>query len=133
MQPLPTVGPGRKSLTVTVGQRWTSRRTVACWLRRQIEQELHLSDSLIYTSTDGGDTWSTAWSASHVWKSVAISDDGNQMLAVEDFGFVHISQARTTLGVTGSISGTMSDAAELIYIGDGVFGLVSEKGDLTIR
>ena len=93
------------------------------------------SDSLIYTSTDGGDTWSTAWSASHVWKSVAISDDGNQMLAVEDFGFVHISQARTLtyLGVTGSISGTMSDAAELIYIGDGVFGLVSEKGDLTIR
>jgi photosystem II stability/assembly factor-like uncharacterized protein len=89
--------------------------------------------SLLYTSTDGGETWTTTSSTNHAWQSVTASADGNQLFAVEWDGYVHTSKARTTIGVTGSISGTMSGAAELVYIDDGVFGLVSEKGDLTIR
>ena len=58
---------------------------------------------------------------------MAASADGNQLFAVEDGGFVHTSKARTTLGVTGSISGTLSGAAELIYIGDGVFSLIAKR------
>jgi hypothetical protein len=91
------------------------------------------ADSLIYTSTDGGDTWSTTWSDSHVWKSVAISDDGYQMFAVENDGYIFTSKAKTTPGVTGSISGTMSDAAELIYLGDGVYSVLDKVGDLKIQ
>jgi hypothetical protein len=79
----------------------------------------------IYTSTDGGDTWSTTWSDSHAWKSVAISDDG-KMFAVEEGGYIFTSQSRTTMGVLGSISGTMSDAAELIYIDDGVYSVLDK-------
>src|SRR4029453_12789112 len=32
------------------------------------------ADSLIYASTDGGNTWSTTWSDSHVWRSGATSE-----------------------------------------------------------
>ena len=48
-------------------------------------------------------------------------------------GYIYSSKARTTFGVIGSISGTMSDAAELIYLGDGVYSVLGQEGDLKIR
>ncbi len=88
---------------------------------------------LRYISTDGGDTWTTQDTENHAWTSVAISADGEQMFAVENGGFVYTSKTRTSHGVAGAISGTMSEWAELIYLDEGVWGVLGQHGDLTIR
>jgi hypothetical protein len=90
------------------------------------------ADRRIYTSINGGDTWTTT-SSGTLWTSVAITDDGATAFAVPNSGQIFASRSRTTMGVTGSISGTPSDAAELIYLGDGVYSILSKVGDLKIR
>ena len=55
------------------------------------------------------------------------------MFAANDNNYMFSSRARTTTGVTGSISGSMSDAAELIYLGDGAYGVLDKVGNPRIR
>ena len=57
----------------------------------------------------------------------------NRCLRWRDGGFVHTSKTRTSHGVAGAISGTMSEWAELIYLDEGVWGVLGQHGDLTIR
>ena len=67
-----------------------------------------------------------------MWRSVASSADGNKLVAVVIGGQIY-STASTTPGSGGSISGTSSDAIELIYLGNGIFIVLSHEGSLTVQ
>ncbi len=86
----------------------------------------------IYTSIDGGVSW-IARESNRLWIWVAASADASRLVAVA-IGFqIFVSEASTTLGTGGSISGTSSDAIDLQYAGDGRFIVLSHEGSLTIQ
>ena len=87
----------------------------------------------IHTSINSGLIWTESASAGDFsWRSVASSADGNKLVAVVDEGQIY-STASTTPGSGGSISGRSSDAIELIYLGNGIFSVLSHEGSLTIQ
>jgi hypothetical protein len=87
----------------------------------------------IYTSSDSGASW-TPHEPNRSWASVASSGDGSKLVAVEQTGQIYTSPpSTTTSGTGGSISGSLSDAIELIYLGNGLFNVLSHEGDLTVQ
>ena len=87
----------------------------------------------IYTSSDSGASW-MPHESDRSWAAVASSSDGSRLVAVEQTGRIYTSPpATTTPGTGGSISGSSSDAIELIYVGNGLFSVLSHEGDLMVR
>jgi len=91
------------------------------------------SSGYIYTSTDSGATWiwaDTAPSAS--WTGIASSSDGSLLVAVTSGSYIYVSsQASTTTGTAGYLTGAQHTAIELEYVGNGNFIPLSHEG--TIR
>jgi hypothetical protein len=65
--------------------------------------------------------------------AVASSADGRRLAAAPMYLPIHTSVASTTQGTSGAVSGTLSDAIELQYLGKGMFTVLSHEGSLTIR
>jgi photosystem II stability/assembly factor-like uncharacterized protein len=94
----------------------------------------------IYASADGGASWTqqtTGALASASWKSVASSADGTHLVAVAlSSGSVYTngstepinSNETTTTGTSGYVSGGPYDSLELLYLGNGSFGILSSVG-----
>lgn len=86
----------------------------------------------IFVSTDGGDNWvaheaSVNFEPVHGWYSVAMSDDGNQIIAVANDGVISISQDSgvtwTTTPLAAPVGGwnsvTMANDLQHVVIADG--------------
>jgi formylglycine-generating enzyme required for sulfatase activity/photosystem II stability/assembly factor-like uncharacterized protein len=75
----------------------------------------------IYTSTDSGTNWTPRESARD-WSCVASSADGSKLVAV-----THTGQIYTSVGASAasSLSGAQNATAELVYIGEGQWRVVS--------
>ncbi|VTU34839.1 putative protein related to plant photosystem II stability/assembly factor [Variovorax sp. PBL-H6] len=86
----------------------------------------------IYTSIDSGVSW-TARESNRIWYWVAASADASRMVAIADGFQIFMSEASTTLGAGGSISGSSSDSIDLRYAGNGVFAVLSHEGSLTTQ
>ena len=91
----------------------------------------------IYVSADSGINWTKQSLASQNWKAVTCSAIGNVMAAAyastSTAGAIYYWQAgerlaTTTLGATGSITGSQGAAVELQHIGGGQFMPVSSSG-----
>ena len=81
----------------------------------------------IYTSSDAGESWSARESARQ-WYSVALSADGQRLVAVHNGGRIYTIRP-TTPGTTGSLSGgQQSDMVELQYLGNGLFMPLRSSG-----
>ena len=70
---------------------------------------------------------------------MSAADGGRQLLAAGNAdghgsgSRIYASQATTTGGTSGSISGSGLDQIELVYLGNGRFDVVSFQGTLTVR
>jgi hypothetical protein len=96
-----------------------------------------VGSGFIYTSIDSGVSW-TQNASSSGWVSIASSSDGIHLAAAQSGGYVYteFSQAETTVGTGGSLSGAQYDMVELQYLGNGVFGVLSytlDTGTFTIH
>jgi hypothetical protein len=125
------------------GLHWTARDSNRNWV--SVASSADGSNLLaaeqggqVYISSDGGVHW-TARDADRFWSAVTSSADGSKLVAVEYStsvtsvpGHIYTSVATTTPG-TGSVSGTSSDAIELIYVGGGLFNVLSAVGSFTIQ
>ena len=87
----------------------------------------------IYTSSDSGATWTQSVGAPNTsWAGIASSADGSQLVAVTSGSYIYISSnASTTTGTAGYLSGAQHTAIELEYVGNGIFLPLSHEG--TIR
>jgi len=87
----------------------------------------------IYTSSDSGASW-VPRESDRSWASIASSADGGKLVAVEQTGQIYTSPPSTTTpGTGGSISGFSSDSIELIYLGNGLFNVLSHEGNLSVQ
>ncbi len=86
----------------------------------------------IYYSPDAGVNWN-ARDSNRNWYSVASSADGTRFVAVAYGDQILTSDARTTVGTSGSIAGKQYDAIEVQYIGGNVFSVLSHEGDLSVQ
>jgi photosystem II stability/assembly factor-like uncharacterized protein len=120
------------------GITWTATATSAQWSSVASSADgSHLAAvynvtaaGYIYTSSDSGVTWAQRTSAPNLdWAGVAMSADGSQIVAVPDGNYVYLSsQASTTTGVAGYLSGARLTAIELEYVGNGIFIPLSHEG-----
>ena len=62
------------------------------------------------------------------WLSVASSSDGNRLVGAPNNYFIETFSTRTETGPPGSISAGQDNAIELIYLGNGVFDVISFAG-----
>jgi photosystem II stability/assembly factor-like uncharacterized protein len=87
----------------------------------------------ICTSTDSGASWAVAGNApSAKWMGITSSSDGSLLAAVVYGGNIYVSsQASTTTGTAGYLSGAQHSVIELIYAGNNLFLPLSHEG--TIR
>jgi photosystem II stability/assembly factor-like uncharacterized protein len=86
----------------------------------------------IYVSTDSGRTWNRMGERRY-WQSVAISSDGNKIVAAEQLGFIYTFKCTTTVGTSGSISGGQYETVELQYMGNDLFNVLSYSGSLVVE
>jgi hypothetical protein len=89
-----------------------------------------------YVSEDSGFTWiqRTGLSGSVGWTSVAMSSDASTLAAAGNPSQIFVStQAATTAGTAGSLSGARLSAVELQYAGNGVFIPISSMGTIRAR
>ena len=95
----------------------------------------------IYSSIDGGTSWKPIGRKGS-WTSLASSDDGRKVVAVEANGqataIYSLPSLMTTPGINGSITGDGSAGIELRYLGNGAFNIVSRElvgseGSLTFK
>jgi len=68
------------------------------------------------------------------WQTAAVSANGSKIVAGATrlgafAGPLFASDPGTTPGTTGSISGGKGDAVELIYLGNGLYDVLSHEGD----
>jgi hypothetical protein len=97
-----------------------------------------VSGGLIYTSTDSGATW-TPQGSNQAWRSVASSADGTKLVAVVPGGRIYTrtptlqNSLQTTTGTSGSIDGDRYEAIELLYLGGGVFNVLSASGTFYVQ
>jgi photosystem II stability/assembly factor-like uncharacterized protein len=84
----------------------------------------------IYTSADSGATWLQRVGAPNAsWADVATAADGSQLVAVTSGSFIYLSSnASTSTGTTGYLSGAQHTAIELIYVGNGQFLPLNHEG-----
>ena len=89
----------------------------------------------IYISTDSGATWLPRGGFPTLgWNTVASSADGSTLAVAGSSTQIYISsQATTTPGTEGYLSGTRLSAVELEYVGNGQFMPVSYVGTLRAR
>lgn len=87
----------------------------------------------LYVSTDSGGTWlQRSGIPSLGWNTVASSSDASTLAVAGSMTQIYVSsQATTTPGTAGWLSGTRLSAVELEYVGNGKFMPVSYVG--TIR
>jgi hypothetical protein len=87
----------------------------------------------VYTSSDSGATWTQGVGAPNTsWAGIASSADGSQIVAVTSGTYIYLSSnASTTSGTAGYLSGAQHTAIELEYVGNGIFLPLSHEG--TIR
>jgi len=89
----------------------------------------------VYVSLDTGVNWqlrANLPTSGPVYTGAASSSDGSTMVAVANASGIFVSsEATTTVGVTGSLTGARLSAVELEYVGNGVFMPVTSLG--TIR
>ena len=116
---------------------WTARESNRLWISVASSADgsrlvAVAYDGKIYSSADGGVTW-TERDAERPWYSVASSADGSKLVAVLNGGRIYTSTPFTTPGADGSISGGVSDAIELRYLGNGTFTVLSHEGNLRIQ
>lgn len=79
----------------------------------------------VFISTDSGVTW-TERETARPWRGVALSADGNRVIAANNNGQIHTSTSnRTTVGAGGYIQGGKDNEVNLIYRGDGLFDVTS--------
>jgi hypothetical protein len=82
----------------------------------------------IHISTDGGATWALRQKTKS-WRGVAVSADGNRIVAAVNNGNIYTSTSnRTTPGTAGGIAGGPSNELQLRYLGDGLFDAISASG-----
>jgi hypothetical protein len=84
-----------------------------------------------YTSSDSGATW-TASAAINNWSSVASSADGTKLFATDHGGNIYASvfAASTTPGTAGHLIGSPCSSAELQYVGNGQWLVLSYNGTI---
>jgi len=124
------------------GVSWTERRYTNYWSGVASSTDgtrlvaCTYNGQKVYTSTNSGVTWTlqfTAPSGSYNL-AVASSADGTRLLMGTSTGGIYISQPAfsftTTVGTSGSLVGGMLSAAELQYIGNNQFMLLSHEGTL---
>jgi hypothetical protein len=90
----------------------------------------------IYVSTDSGATWQQRSGLPNNlgWNAVTISGDGGTLVAAGSATQIYVSsQATTTPGTAGYLSGTRLSAVELEYVGNGQFMPVSYVGTIRAR
>ena len=81
----------------------------------------------IYLSTDSGATW-TAYESSRPWKSVAMSADGKQVLAADEYGYLYTVALPTTAATR--IEGPLGSSVRLLYTGADQFLVADGFGSL---
>ncbi len=124
------------------GVNWTPRESNRAWIKVASSSDgsklaAVAYGGMIYTSTDSGVSW-TPRESNRNWYSVAMSADGSKLWAGDySAGFIYTSTTnRTTVGTTGSLSGSQYDAVKLQYIGNGSFlplGWSSFSGVFQVR
>jgi len=120
------VNGGQIHTSTDSGVNWTARENRRSW--QSVASSADGSklvavenNGQIYTSIDSGVNW-TARENSRLWQSVAASADGSKLVAVADGSQIYTTFTNsTTLGVTGSLSGSQYDTLKLQYLGSGVF------------
>jgi hypothetical protein len=93
-----------------------------------------LTGSGVYLSSDGGRTWRPTNSIAGLGR-LAASSDLTRIVAGAFFApgsgiyLYGTTPLATTAGPLGSLSGGPFDSVELIYMGNGSFGILSFMGD----
>ena len=95
-----------------------------------------ITGGTVHLSTDGGATFTalTMPGTDNNWRAVAMSADGNMLIAgtgtfTATPGLLYTSRSnRTMTGTLGSITAGQNDAVELRYLGDGRFEVLSSSG-----
>ncbi|MGC4060734.1 MAG: hypothetical protein QM749_07765 [Aquabacterium sp.] len=131
------VQPGLIYTSTDAGATWTPRETARNWINVASSSDGRKLVAAVYgdqlfTSSDAGVTWTPRETARN-WTNVASSSDGTKIAAVVNNGQIYTSVAKTTLGVTGSMSGGLDDAVELQYLGSGLFEAVRYVGSLVLN
>ena len=122
---------GRIYTSDNFGVTWTAHGPEGSWISVALSAEgdkmvVLAANDHIYTSTDGGQTLLKRDDSTRDWVDVAVSADGSKVAAMPWRGPIYTpAPTRTTLGTDGSISGRQYDAIELMYIGEGVFYVLS--------
>ena len=133
-----------------VGRLWTSNDSGANWVRRNTaattsiytavsissdgSKMLAVQDGgLVQASIDSGATW-TARDSGRIWRSVAISSDGNRATALVNGGSSYASRAnRTIVGINGGLTGAQNNTITLTYAGEGLFSITASAGVFSIQ
>lgn len=87
----------------------------------------------LYTSVDGGLTWTARLDTGLQWHAVASSADGYRLAAASVGGPIYTLSMTTTPGTAGGLAGPEFSAVELQYLGDDSFGVLSSAGAVTPR
>ena len=87
----------------------------------------------LYLSINGGNTW-TLISSAVAGGSAVISSNTNRLVAVDTNNQLEaMTINQTTLGVGGSLAGSLYDAIELQYIGNNLFDILSNEGSPVVQ
>jgi hypothetical protein len=84
----------------------------------------------IHTSRDSGVNW-TPRESIRDWFDVASSADGSKLVAVVTGGQIYTSDANSSVGVNGGITGEQYAAVELQHLGGGVWRVLSHEDTIT--
>ena len=132
------------------GRLWTSTDSGANWMRRNTAATTSIYTSvsissdgskmlavqdggLIQASIDSGATW-TARDSGRIWRSVAMSSDGNRATALVNGGSSYASRAnRTIVGINGGLTGAQNNTITLTYAGEGLFSITASVGNFSIQ
>jgi hypothetical protein len=91
-----------------------------------------VSNGTVYSSVDSGVTWIPQNSGTRNWTSVASSADGTKLVATVNSGQIWTSRlgtvASTTPGVNGAIFGQPYSSAQLLYVANGIWTVISLTG-----
>jgi N-acetylneuraminic acid mutarotase len=87
----------------------------------------------IYTSADSGVTWAERLNGMYNWWTVASSADGAKLVATGNGMQIYTSVPTTSPGVAGYLAGGQGSEAQLQYVGNGQFRILSSEGSISIQ
>ncbi len=82
----------------------------------------------LYVSLDAGATW-VARDQNRSWRAIAASADGVRVAAAGSATQIYVSPTYSTQpGTAGTLTAGQFDAVELVYVGSGLFNVLSHEG-----